>query len=130
MKFGYVILYVQDVEKTVSFYESAFMMTQRFMHESGDYAELETGDTVLAFASEALASSHEFQFLKTRPEGTAPSIEIAFVTEDVVAAYQLALDAGAEEAAPPAEKPWGQTVGYLRDCNGFLVEICSPIAEG
>ena len=130
MKFGYVILYVQDVEKTVRFYESAFMMTQRFMHESGDYAELETGNTVLAFASEALASSHKFQISKTRPEGTAPSIEIAFVTEDVAAAYQLALDAGAEETVPPEVKPWGQTVGYLRDCNGFLVEICSPIASG
>ena len=130
MKFGYVILYVQDVEKTVDFYESAFTMTRRFMHESGAYAELETGETVLAFASEDLASSHGFQISKTRPDGTAPSFEVAFVTDDVATAHHLALDAGAEEAAPPEVKPWGQTVSYVRDCNGFLIEICSPIASG
>ena len=22
-------------------------------------------------------------------------------------------------------KPWGQTTGYLRDCNGMIVEICT-----
>ncbi|MFO0110274.1 MAG: VOC family protein, partial [Alphaproteobacteria bacterium] len=33
-------------------------------------------------------------------------------------------------AAPlkkPEQKPWGQTVAYVRDLNGFLVEICSPV---
>ncbi len=24
-------------------------------------------------------------------------------------------------------KPWGQKVGYVKDINGFLVEICTPI---
>ena len=24
-------------------------------------------------------------------------------------------------------KPWGQKVGYIKDINGFLVEICTPI---
>jgi hypothetical protein len=28
---------------------------------------------------------------------------------------------------PTKQKPWGQTVGYVRDPDGFLVEICSPI---
>jgi hypothetical protein len=27
----------------------------------------------------------------------------------------------------PKQKPWGQTVGYVHDLNGFLVEICSPM---
>ena len=27
----------------------------------------------------------------------------------------------------PATKPWGQTVAYLRDNSGFLVEICTPM---
>ncbi|MDR6644219.1 putative glyoxalase superfamily protein PhnB [Luteibacter sp. 1214] len=25
------------------------------------------------------------------------------------------------------EKPWGQRVGHLRDLNGVIVEICSPM---
>jgi len=27
----------------------------------------------------------------------------------------------------PETKPWGQTVAYVRDRNGFLVELCSPM---
>lgn len=30
----------------------------------------------------------------------------------------------------PAKKPWGQTIGYARDCNGFLVELCKPVGNG
>ncbi len=128
MKLGYVILYVPDVEETLRFYESAFSLKRRFVHESGTYAELETGDTVLAFASEDLASSHGFQFLKTRRDSIPPSVEVALVTDDVESSYKLAVDSGAEEAMPPALKPWGQTVSYVRDHNGYLVEICSPVS--
>ena len=44
MKLGYTILYVSDVEKTVAFYEAAFGLTRRFIHEGG-YAEMDTGET-------------------------------------------------------------------------------------
>jgi len=49
------------------------------------------------------------------------------VTEDVAGAYARAVAAGAMPLMPPKEKPWGQIVSYVRDCNGFLVEICSPV---
>jgi uncharacterized glyoxalase superfamily protein PhnB len=55
-------------------------------------------------------------------------MEVAFATEDVEQAYKAALDAGAVEVTRPAVKPWGQTVGYVRDINGFLIEICTPIS--
>jgi catechol 2,3-dioxygenase-like lactoylglutathione lyase family enzyme len=42
MKFGYTILYVKDVEKTVAFYESAFGLKRKFVNESG-YGEMDTG---------------------------------------------------------------------------------------
>ncbi|MGH2373808.1 MAG: VOC family protein [bacterium] len=45
MKLGYVILYVKDVAKVVSFYEAAFGLARRFVHESGQYAEIETRAT-------------------------------------------------------------------------------------
>ena len=28
---------------------------------------------------------------------------------------------------PLVTKPWGQTVGYIRDIDGFLIEICTPM---
>ena len=51
MRLGYVIIYVPDLEETVAFYEKAFGVSRRFIHESG-YAEMETGATALAFATE------------------------------------------------------------------------------
>ena len=54
MQFGYTILYVPDVPATLKFYEAAFGLTTRFVHECGDYGELETGSTALAFVSHRL----------------------------------------------------------------------------
>jgi uncharacterized glyoxalase superfamily protein PhnB len=126
MPFGYTILYVKDVEKTVAFYESAFRLRRKFVHESG-YGELDTGATKLAFASVELATSNGVSFVPASPEGPAPAVEIAFVTEDVAAAFAAAVKAGAVPVAQPRQKPWGQVVAYVRDLNGFLVEICSPM---
>ena len=127
MRLGYVILYVPDVAQAVDFYEAAFGLTRRFVHESGTYAEMETGGTALAFASEGLADSHGFGYRRTRLEDDAPAVEVALVTEDVDGAYNRATKAGASEAKKPETKPWGQQVGYVRDINGYIVEICSPI---
>ncbi|MBS7792385.1 MaoC family dehydratase N-terminal domain-containing protein [Roseococcus sp. SDR] len=34
---------------------------------------------------------------------------------------------GALEVLAPVDKPWGQTISYLRDLDGALVQLCSPI---
>ena len=128
MKFGYTILYVSDVERTVAFYESAFGLKRRFIHESG-YGEMDTGGTKLAFASVELAKSNGVSFLQSPPQGPSPAVEIAFVTDDVAMAFEKAVEAGAAPIAEPKQKPWGQTVSYVRDMNGFLVELCSPVRE-
>lgn len=129
MKLGYVILYVPSVADAVAFYEQAFSLNCRFRHsgEGGDYAEMATGETVLAFASESLADSHGFGYRKTVPDSDPPSVEIALVTSNVASAFAQAVAAGAAAVKPPSEQPWGQTVSYLRDNNGYLVEICSPV---
>ncbi|MEM6437045.1 MAG: hypothetical protein AAF773_24805 [Cyanobacteria bacterium P01_D01_bin.115] len=36
--------------------------------------------------------------------------------------------AGAVAVKVPTAKPWGQVVGYVRDLNGCLIEIASPVA--
>ncbi len=41
MKLGYVILHVPDVALAVAFYERAFGLVRRLIHDSGQYAEME-----------------------------------------------------------------------------------------
>ena len=110
----------------MTFYEKAFGLKRRFIHESG-YGELETGDTKLAFANLELAKSNGVKFQSLPVDGAAPAFEIAFVTEDVEGAFKKAVSEGAVEVKKPIKKPWGQLVGYVRDLNGFLIEICSPV---
>lgn len=127
---GYVILYVRDVARALAFYEAAFGLTKRFFHEEGAdaYGELETGATRLAFASLSMAKSHlNRDVIPAAPDQSPLAVEIALTTADVPALYAHALTAGAAALSAPATKPWGQTVAYLRDPEGHLVELCTPM---
>lgn len=126
MKLGYTIVYVPSPAEMLGFYERAFGLTRRFLHPSETYGELDTGETTLAFASMELAQSNFPDGV--RPTGKLPAnVEIAFVTPTVHDAWDAAVAAGAEPFVPPAAKPWGQIVGYVRDPAGTMIELCSPM---
>jgi lactoylglutathione lyase len=128
MRFGYTILYVRDVSASLDFYERAFGQRRRFVHESGQYAELETGGTALAFAALELAASNLPGQFRPVPVGkSAPAFEVCFVSDDVEGAFERAVREGAEPVTKPQTKPWGQDVAYVRDPDGTLVEIASPV---
>lgn len=128
MRLGYSILYVPSVPDTIAFYEAAFGLERGMVMESGEYGELETGSTKLAFANESfVAGLSGVPFEAATPSKPAPPLELGLVTDEVEAAYSRAVDAGAHAVKAPERKPWGQLVGYVRDNNGFLVEICAPM---
>ena len=130
MKLGYTILYVQDVPRSVAFYEDAFGLSRRFVHEAGMYAEMDTGATTLSFVANGLAKSNlPCGFVENSPSGPPAGFEIAFTTANVQAAYHRALAAGALAVAAPATKPWGQTVAFVRDKDGLVVELCTPSTQ-
>ena len=87
MKFGYFITYVVDVARTVAFWREAFRFEVKLIVPTGDYAELASGETTIAFASHTLGRGN-------LPAGYAPADasalpqgqEIALVTDDVDAA--------------------------------------------
>jgi predicted enzyme related to lactoylglutathione lyase len=51
MTLNYVIIYVEDAEKATVFYETAFNLTTKFIHETKMYSEMQSGETTLAFAN-------------------------------------------------------------------------------
>lgn len=128
MKLGYMIIYVPNVVESLAFFASAFSLSQRFLHESGDYGELETGETILAFASHELGTINlPSGFIAASASSQPLGFEVAFVTVNVAEAYKTALAAGATKVKAPESKPWGQVVAYVRCPDGILVEICSPV---
>lgn len=126
MKLGYTLFYVDNVEQTMNFYALAFGFEKGFVHEN-QYGEMITGETKIGFVNHQTASSHGFEYEKAQLQSKPFAFEIGLITNDVDSAYKKALSAGATPVCTPKKKPWGQTVSYVRDCNGFLVEICSPV---
>jgi uncharacterized glyoxalase superfamily protein PhnB len=127
---GYVIFYVKDVSASLAFYEEAFGLTRRFFNDENgkSYGELETGAARLAFYSFELANEHLKQGIVVASPDKAPlGFEIALVTPDVPALYARAVKAGATAVSAPETKPWGQTVAYLRDKDGHLVGLGTPL---
>ena len=125
MKFKYTILYVNNVVDTLNFYQQAFGFKTKMLHESAEYGELDTGETTLSFSSFELMKE-----LGKNPSATkinSPAFEIALETENVPEALSKAIAAGATLVQETSDMPWGQTIAYVSDINGFLVELCTPI---
>jgi uncharacterized glyoxalase superfamily protein PhnB len=125
----YAGFFVEDVPKTAAFYEAAFGLKLRYMHPTKGYSELETGDTLLAFTSEAFLDEARLlgqtRIRRNRASVDPVGAQIALVTDDMDAAWKRATGAGAQVIKEPEAKPWGQVTGYLRDVNGVLVELCT-----
>lgn len=143
MKFAFTIIYVPDVPAALDFYVRAFGLQVGFLHESKAYGELQLAEGVvgggakIAFASESMA---EFNGLRIRKNAIpcdahadgvvgSPGIEVVFASENVEVDYGKAVEAGATGLVPPKTKPWGQLVAYVRDPNGIIIELYSPIEE-
>ncbi|MFF0991355.1 VOC family protein [Kocuria nitroreducens] len=128
MKLGYVIVYVPQVAAALEFYRRAFGFDQAFLHESGDYGQLDTGETAVAFTSHALgASAVPVPYTALDPTAPPAGFELTLTTGTVDEDFTRAVDAGAQPLSEPHDEPWGQRVSYVRDPFGVLIGIASPM---
>jgi lactoylglutathione lyase len=120
----YVVLIVEDLDRALNFYTTVLGL--QLGHRSGDYAQLNTGATRLAFYTrEAMAKTLGFQL---KPPGDEESgFEIGFKVEDVDAAFLEIVQMGARAARRPATRPWGQRTAYVRDPDGHLIELVQDL---
>lgn len=124
VKMGYVILYVENLEKTKHFYGE--LLGLELKNEFGTYIEFNTGTTVLSFNTRE--DVRELTGLPI-PNGVRKeqTFELGFVTEEVEVTVEHLREAGVPILMDPVEKPWGQKVAYVEDPDGHYIEICSPI---
>jgi len=124
IQLGFVILYTRNVAKKMTFYERAFGLQKKRLTEREVYGEMH-GEVPIQFVQEDFAKVYVPDFVANRPERPPAAIEIGFLLDDVLAAYQRAIDAGCTSVAPPEKRPWGPTIAFVRDDEGVLVELCS-----
>jgi uncharacterized glyoxalase superfamily protein PhnB len=128
IKFAYTILYVENVLKSMEFYQRAFGFSEKMLAPDNSYGEVMSGETTLSFAQLSLAKSNlKDGFIESDLSKQPFGIEIGFTTDDVEGTLMQAVSAGAVLVEEPKIKPWGQVVAYLRDLDGFLIEVCSPM---
>jgi lactoylglutathione lyase len=128
---GYTIFYVADVRSTVAFFQKAFGLEAKFVTDEGDYGELATGTTTLAFAAIPLAMdglASAGGFTPSDPNQPPQGASITLVSDEFDALFTQAIAAGATSYVDPIDKPWGQTVAYVRDANGILIELATPVS--
>jgi lactoylglutathione lyase len=126
MRYASTILYVPDVQAAVDFYTRAFGLEVGFMPPGGGYATLAGDGGQLAFAIHDVVAESIGDEARREPAG----FEVWIEATDVPGAVERAVAAGAELVVEPVTKPWGQTIAYVRDPNGTLIEIGEPVADG
>ncbi|OBQ52091.1 VOC family protein [Halodesulfovibrio spirochaetisodalis] len=128
MKLAYVTLYVDDIQAAIKFYQNVLGLELRFLHESGMYAEMETGDTVLSFSHHELATQLVPQgYQKAHPDNEALGMQIGFDVENVTETYKKALEHGASTISKPEIKPWNFEAAMVKDPTGHLVEFSKEL---
>ncbi len=128
IKYTYTILYVENVTKSIEFYIKSFGFSRKFVTEENDYGEIITGETTISFASKNLANSNlKNGFLESDLKNKPFGIELGFVTENVAETIESVKNNGGIIIEEPKQKPWGQIVAYIRDLDGFLIEICTSM---
>ena len=124
MTFRYLTVFVADVARTLAFYEAAFGLRATFVHDSGHYAELDTGATKLSFSAHALAREVVAgEYTAASPERPPLGFEIGLRVDDAGAAFQRAVAGGATAHREPVRMEWGQTIAYVRDPDGVLLVL-------
>jgi catechol 2,3-dioxygenase-like lactoylglutathione lyase family enzyme len=118
MRYASTIVYVPDVRAALSFYADAFGLAEGFVAPDASYATLAGDGGQLAFAARHMSPVEDQE-----PAG----FEVWIEADDVPAAFAAAQSAGAEPVVEPVKKPGGQTVAYVRDPSGILVEIGEPV---
>jgi len=116
----YTVLVVEDLDRALGFYVDVMGLT--VSHRAGEYAQLVTGTTRLAFYTRRAMSETLGREL-ARPDETAPAFELGFKVEDVDAAWADLVGRGIPSVCPPRDRTWGQRTAYVRDPDGNLVEL-------
>jgi uncharacterized protein YceH (UPF0502 family) len=120
----YVIVVVDDLDRSLEFWTGTLGL-QLGKRDQRTYAQLETGVTRVGFLSKNAMAQILGDALRDDDR-----FEIGFKVDDVDAAYAELLADGAISAVPPTDRPWGQRTAYLRDPDGYLVELAQDLESG
>jgi PhnB protein len=121
-------LIVDGAADAISFYETVLGATERMRMDGPDgrigHAELDVGDSVIMLADE----NPEMGARSPRTVGGTP-VSIHVYLEDVDAAFDRALQAGAKSLRPLEDRFYGDRSGTLEDPFGHHWDLSTHVED-
>lgn len=113
---NYVIIYVSDMERSVSFYRDVLGLPMKFT--SPGWTEFDTGTTTVAL-HRALNEKQSAEVQRSTP-GLA---QLGFSVDDLQAAYEALKAQDVPFSLPPQKQPSGITLAVLHDPDGLGITL-------
>jgi lactoylglutathione lyase len=118
---GYVILYVQDLDRSIAFYRDLLGLPFKFAQAG--YAEFATAGTRFGLYERARLPD----LLGRGAAGGDPAVETLFLVADVDAWAERLRRAGVEVLSGPVDRAWGHRTVHVLDPDGHVVELAQEI---
>ena len=119
-----VVLEVADIDRSCVLYTEAFGLDLHVDDHEG--AEQGEGDRWISGRHAACSwtdgSFMHFALYHAKGDGPSRGTQIGFAVDDIGAAHERAVAAGAEVIHPPRDEPWGATSRY-RDPDGNIISL-------
>ncbi|REH45910.1 putative enzyme related to lactoylglutathione lyase [Kutzneria buriramensis] len=113
-----------DVARLVDFYEHVTGLTAAWA--TPDFAEIATPAFTLAIGGTRTVAL--FGPGAARPADNH-SLIVEFLVDDVDAEYKRLVDRSVDVVAEPTDMPWGNRSLLVRDPDGTLVNLFTPVTE-
>jgi PhnB protein len=120
-------LIVSDAELAIEFYAAAFNAVEVERHRDAEgrteHAEVQIGDSIVMMSEE-----YEYEGLRAQAPQTvsAATAHVYLYVEDVDAATERAVGAGATLVVPVTDQYWGDRIGGVADPFGHIWWIATP----
>lgn len=122
-------LTVRNAERAIDFYKQAFGAKERGVMKGPDgkvmHAELMIGDSIVMLADEF----PEFGALSPESGGGGSSMGLHIYLDNVDAAFDRAVKAGARVEMPVMDQFWGDRYGKLKDPFGHKWSIATHMKD-
>jgi len=122
---GYVVLFVEDLDRALAFYRDKVGLPVRFQDKG--YAELAVAGSKFVLLArsrlpELVGAAHT-----GRPASGAHEAGVTLLVEDVDRVHRELSGRGVTFLAGPQSRPWGQRTAYFQDPEGHLIEIATNL---